>query len=265
VLRPGGSLLLEVGDGQAFAVQGLAREAGFAVTAAHKDLSGKDRIVEATKAGAVTLSLAGAVETDLAAIGVALEAGAIIGIPTDTVYGLAARWDSARGVRRLFAAKGRSPEQPVAALFPSVESVVRALPDLEPAAGKILAALLPGPFTFIVSTGVSRPAMVGTEDSLGVRVPDHPGLLGLMCALGSPLAATSANRTCEKDPADVTEVDAFLAGHCSAVFAAPEGERATGSASTVVDLRPLSGGGSPVVLREGAVSGPAVLERIAAL
>ncbi len=54
-LRPGGSVLLEVGDGQAPAVEGLARDAGFEVVSVYRDLSGKERIVEATLPGAVRL------------------------------------------------------------------------------------------------------------------------------------------------------------------------------------------------------------------
>ncbi len=267
-LRPGGSVLVEVGDQQAGAVAGLAREAGFTLVAAHKDLSQKDRIVEATLPGAISLAPSDLDESSLAMLTAALDAGAVIGVPTDTVYGLAARWDSQAGVRRLFASKGRPPEQPVAALFSSVDAVREALPDLEPAASRVLEALLPGPFTFVVATTVPRPTNVGTADSLGVRVPDCPTLLALLRALGMPLAATSANRSGKEDAVTLADVDPAVLAHCSVAFAAPgDGSGATsgpGLASTVVDLRPLSTGGSPVVIREGAVSAPAVLERIAA-
>lgn len=264
-LRPGGSLLLEVGDGQAAEVVALARRAGFSLLTLHKDLSQKDRVVEATLPGAFSLALKDLAETQSAALAEALESGAVIGVPTDTVYGIAARWDSPRGVQRLFAAKVRPPEQPVAVLFSSVDAVKDALPDLEPAAVKVLEALLPGPFTFVVSTTVPRPTLVGTLESLGVRVPEHPRLLGLLGSLSTPLAATSANLTGGADPASLAEVDPEVLAHCSLAFAAPAGEAAAGSASTVVDLRPLSSGGEPVILREGAAPAAAVLERIAAL
>jgi L-threonylcarbamoyladenylate synthase len=181
------------------------------------------------------------------------------------VYGLAAKWDSRVGVAALFAAKGRSPEQPVAVLFPSVEAVKSALPDLEPAAARVLDALLPGPFTFVVATAVPRPVLVGTADSLGVRVPDRPELLGLMTSLAMPLAATSANRSGGKDATGLADVDPAVLSHCSVAFAAAPGAEAVGAASTVVDLRPLASGGAPLILREGAVKGREVLERIATL
>ena len=264
-LRPGGAILLEVGDGQAASVAGLAREVGFSLTAVHKDLSQKDRIVEAVLPGAVTMTPADVDAARREALAGALGAGAVIGVPTDTVYGIAARWDSQAGVLRLFAAKGRPSEQPVAVLFASVDAIREALPDLEPAAAQVLEAMLPGPFTFIVSTAVPRPTLVGTPDSLGVRVPDHPDLLGLLGSVGAPLAATSANLTGRPDPAVLSDVDPQVLAHCSCAFAAAGSGASAACASTVVDLRPLASGVTPVVLREGAVSAVAVLERIAVL
>ena len=264
-LRPGGSVLLEVGDRQAAAVEALALESGFAVVTIHKDLSGKERIVEARLPGAFVLDTESLDERRLAALRGALEAGAVIGVPTDTVYGVAARWDSAAGMQALLAAKGRSPQQSVAALFASVDDVKRLLPDLKPAAARVMEALLPGPYTFVVSTSVARAPAVGTADSLGVRVPDHAALLEVLGRLGAPLAATSGNKTGEKDPTGVEDVDPLVLASCSVALTAPTGAGVAGTASTVVDLRPLSAGAAPAVLREGAVPGAQVLDRIAAL
>ena len=222
-------------------------------------------------------------------------------MPTDTVYGLAAAWNSPAGVRRLFAAKGRDEERPLAVLFPSVDAVLAALPDLDPRAVRVLQALLPGPYTFVVATAVERPHLVGTEDSLGVRVPAYPPLLALLAALDTPLAATSANPSGGLDAATADDVDPPLLAHCIAAVdlgeasgavtgvagdlayskpaaAAPCGAAdtvtactvaagtaaaAAPTASTVVDLRPLGASGRAVVLREGAVPTRVVLERIA--
>ncbi len=289
VLLPGGTLLLEVGHQQAAAVGDMARAAGLALVATHRDLSGKDRFVAATLPGSPGRDLGELDAEAVESLARALAAGAVIGLPTDTVYGLAARWDSAAGVRRLFAAKGRDFAQPVAALFPSVEAVAEALPDLEPGARKVLEALLPGPFTFVISTAVPRPPLVGTEDSLGVRVPDHPPLLEFLARLGTGVAATSANVSGEKEAATLADVDPVLLAHCSLALssgasgevtstaspgaragAAPKAVAAgrgdpTGSArpSTVVDLRPLASGERPLILREGAAPAAEVLERIA--
>ncbi len=283
-LRAGGTLLLEVGEDQAEAVAGLARNAGFVRVVMHKDLSRKDRMIEATLPGAPFVTAEELGEQEAAAMREALDAGAVIGVPTDTVYGIAARWDSPAGVRRLFAAKQRAPEQPVAVLFASVDAVAAALPDLDPAAARVLAALLPGPYTFVVATAVPRPERVGTPDSLGIRVPDHAALLRLLAMTGLPLAATSANLSGLPDAATAAQVDPLVLAHCSvAVVSAPgrapragsagdgraadkgQHEGASGRASTVVDLRPLAHGREPAILREGAVSAQDVLERVAAL
>jgi release factor glutamine methyltransferase len=279
-LRPGGTLLLEVGHDQAGAVREMAGEEGFTLVTVHKDLSRKDRIVEATLPGAWAVPLVpppgrSLDEREVVALREALGIGAIIGLPTDTVYGVAARWDSAAGVRRLFSAKGRPPEQPVQVLFSSVRAIAEALPDLDPVAGRVLEALLPGPFTFIVRTEVPRPENVGTADSLGVRVPDHAGLLALLALLDAPLAASSANRSGGRNPGSLAEADPTVLAHCSVAFDDPTYLTLGSSVSsphdgrslpsTVVDLRPLSSGGTPTVIREGAVPAVEVLRRIADL
>ena len=272
-LHPGGTLLVEVGYDQAQAVEGMAREAGFALVRVHQDLSRKDRIVEAVLPGALVLGAEDLTGSTIEAMGRALGEGAIVGLPTDTVYGIAARWDSPAGVEALFAAKGRPPAQPVAVLFASVDAVRRALPDLSARSLAVFEALLPGPYTFIVATAVPRPKMVGSSDSLGVRVPAHPELLRLLHALDLPLAATSANLSGKADASTLQDVDSLVLAHCSAALAvgaalASGAEAGGGSAdlrslaSAVVDLRPLDAGGMPVVLREGAVPSSEVLERI---
>ncbi len=219
--------------------------------------------MEATLPGAPALAPDDLGGAEVRALRAALDAGAVIGVPTDTVYGLAARWDLAAGIRRLFAAKQRSPEQPVAVLFRSVDAVAASLPDLDPTAARVLAALLPGPYTFVVATSVPRPDRVGTPDSLGIRIPDHPDLLRLLAAIDVPLAATSANVAGLPDVAVAGQVDPMVLAHCTlAIVPAPGSAEVAGIASTVVDLRPLAGGEAPLVLREGAVSSDEVMARI---
>jgi len=267
VLRPGGTVLLEVGDGQAPAVTGLAREAGFSLIEVHSDLSGKERIVAATRPGTFTVPLDGLDGRQSTALAAALGGGAVIGIPTDTVYGIAARWDSRAGVQRLFAAKGRGSHQPVAVIFPSVASVASSLPDLDGASARVMRALLPGPYTFVVATSVSRPPRVGTDDSLGVRVPGDPALLEFLASLGTPLAATSANLSGQTEARAAAEVEPSVLAYCSIALTASERIPDAGppAASTVIDLRPLAAGALPLVLREGAAGGAETLRRISAL
>ena len=196
-----------------------------------------------------------------------LRAGLIVAVPTDTVYGIAARWDSQAGVQRLFASKGRVPQQPLAVIFPSVAAVLSWLPDLDTLSVRVMEAFLPGPYTFVVATSVPRPPLVGTADSLGVRVPDHPTLLEFLASLGTPMATTSANLSGGEEAWAAAEVEPSVLAHCSVAFTvarpAPEAGRPT--ASTVVDLLPLAHGDPPVILREGAVGGAETLRRISAL
>lgn len=265
-LGPGGAVFVEVGDSQASAVTELAQAAGLVLTSTTKDLSGKERIVRAVRPGALRIGAGDLDDAGVAALASSLAAGGILGVPTDTVYGLATAWNSPAGVRRLFAAKGRDEERPLAVLFPSVDAVRAALPDLDPRAAQVLEALLPGPYTFVVGTAVERPHLVGTDDSLGVRVPAHPPLLALLTVLGTPLAASSANPSGGSDAATVDHADPLLLAHCIAAvdFGEASGVAAgsTGVASTVIDLRPLFAGEQAVVLREGAVPTGVVMERI---
>lgn len=262
-LGPGGVLFLEIGADQAAAVQALALAAGFGDVEVRRDLSGKERLVRATRPGTWAVALDALDEKGSERLAAALRAGAIVGLPTDTVYGLAAAWDSATGVSRLAQAKGRAPEQPLAVLFPSVKSVLDSLPDLDPPASRVLRRLLPGPYTFVVSTGVSRLSSVGTEESLGVRVPDHEPLLGFLAALGIPLAATSANLTGREPPGSLEEADPDVLSACAVALVPPASAPASARvASTVVDLRPLGQGKQVVVLRAGAVSLEDVLRAV---
>jgi L-threonylcarbamoyladenylate synthase len=262
---PGGTVLVEVGDGQARPAAALATESGFAAIDIHQDLSGKERVVGAALPGAAILELSDLDGPRCEALASALQSGAIIGLPTDTVYGLGAAWNSRDGVRRLFAAKGRDDTEPVAVLFSSAAAVREAIPDLGLAAARVLDALLPGPFTFIVSTATARPSLVGTEDSLGVRVPDHPPLLTFLGSLSVALAATSANISGQAAAASLDHVDSAVLAYCSAALVSSNDIRPAGVASTVVDLRPLLMGGRPEVLREGSVTTEEVLRRIDSL
>jgi release factor glutamine methyltransferase len=272
-LKPGGEVVVEVGTGQADDVARLALDAGFSFAETHKDLSGKDRIVVAALPGAAVFEPADLTDVQVAALARALEHGAIFGIPTDTVYGLGAGWQSPLGVHRLLTAKKRAEDQPLAVLFSSVGAVEAALPDLGSSSLRVIRALLPGPFTFVVSTFAPRPAGVGTADSLGVRVPDCPSTLSLLARVGFGVAATSANLSGGRDPFSLSEVDAALLAHCALAVvdsgcgagAVERGLWKRAGASTVVDLRPLENGAAPSVLREGPVTAEETLRRIAGL
>jgi L-threonylcarbamoyladenylate synthase len=194
----------------------------------------------------------------------ALEQGLVVAVPTDTVYGIAARIDRPEGIARLFALKGRRREVAIAVLVVD-EGQAAAMGLVSPAARRLAAAFWPGPLTIVVERpptgagGAGEPAAAdigGDGLTIGIRVPDHPALLALLCKTG-PLATTSANRSGLPTPADVEGV-AALFGAGAALYL-DGGPSADGAASTVV----RDDGGALTVLREGPIGAEEL--RVAAL
>ncbi|HEV3327760.1 MAG TPA: L-threonylcarbamoyladenylate synthase, partial [Acidimicrobiales bacterium] len=122
-----------------------------------------------------------------------LRDGSVVAIPTDTVYGLAARLDEDAPIQRLFAAKGRPASLPVAVLCASSEDA-RALAASWPASARTLASRYwPGPLTLVVDAAPSLVARLGSRRGVGVRVPNDALCRELLVRTG-PLAVSSANR-----------------------------------------------------------------------
>jgi L-threonylcarbamoyladenylate synthase len=183
----------------------------------------------------------------------AIEAGKLVVIPTDTVYGLACRPDREDAVRALSALKRRGPEQPIALVASSVDALVELIPEL-PAR-----LVLPGPYTLVVPNPARRLRWLAgaRSDAIGVRVPHVAGAGTTVLARVGVVAATSANLHGGSDPARVADVpDEILAG----VAAVLDTGELPGTPSTVIDLT----GPEPRVLREGAVAGAEALARVAA-
>ncbi|MBI5157487.1 MAG: threonylcarbamoyl-AMP synthase [Acidimicrobiia bacterium] len=181
--------------------------------------------------------------TDLTAALDALHRGLVIGLPTDTVYGIGADPMNERALRRLFEAKGRPEDKPIPILAASLADA-RGFGMIDTAVGKHW----PGPLTVVVRRMPAVPAWIGDPHAgtVAIRVPDHPLALELLGRFG-PLAVTSANRSGEEPVADDA---AALAVFGEAVAVYLPGGGGGGAASTVVDLT----GRVPVVLRPGPVA-----------
>ena len=114
----------------------------------------------------------------------ALAAGQLIGLPTDTVYGLAADAGSEAAVRGIFAAKGRPADHPLIVHVGSVAQVSDFADQVPAFAQKLIDAFWPGPLTLILPR---RPevgaATAGGQDSIGVRCPSHPVAQAVLQAL----------------------------------------------------------------------------------
>jgi L-threonylcarbamoyladenylate synthase len=163
-----------------------------------------------------------------------LRSGAVVAIPTDTVYGIAADLALPDAIERLFAAKRRPPEKAVAVLVADAGQAAT-LGDLGPAATALARRFWPGGLTLVlpVRTGVRLPRVLAAgTTTIGVRVPDHPCPRALAAVLG-PLPTTSANLSGEPDARDAGEVAALLGDAVALVV--DGGPIHGGPASTVVD------------------------------
>ncbi len=195
------------------------------------------------------------VVTDVAAVAEALAGGALVGIPTDTVYGLAVLATAPGAGALLAAAKGRDAGVAAQVLVADIaQAEVLAGPDgLAPAARRLAERLWPGGLTIVTDR---RPGLAmdlgGDATSIGLRCPDHSVVAGL-CRQVGPLAATSANVHGQPPLVDADAVAATFAGSVAVVL---DGGPGSQGASTVVDVR----GATPRLLREGAVPWSSVLD-----
>ena len=163
-----------------------------------------------------------------------LRAGRLVGMPTETVYGLAGLATSDAAVAAIYAAKGRPTFNPLIAHFASLADAVREV-RFDPRATRLAQAFWPGPLTIVapVAPGcrVSLLARAGL-DTLAVRVPGCDVARALIAATGAPLAAPSANRSGAVSPTRPEHVLADLDGRIDLILDA--GPCRLGLESTVV-------------------------------
>ena len=176
----------------------------------------------------------------------ALDNGLVVGMPTDTVYGIGVDPWNESALSRLFAVKQRPAGMAIPILAGDLDGVAR-LAVLSPAAEVAGDRFWPGPLTMVLPRVPGLPAWMGDQerDTIGIRIPDHPTALALLRAAG-PLAVTSANLSGDP-PATNDREAADVLGRGVAVYLG--GVAAGGAASTVVDLT----GPEPVVLRDGPI------------
>ncbi len=175
-----------------------------------------------------------------------LREGAVIAIPTDTVYGVAADAGSPEAIARLFEAKRRPLDKAVPLLVDEVSGLDLVASSVPEAARALAARFWPGALTIVVPRRRER------EDDLptvAVRMPDHPLARELIRLAGGPLAVTSANISGQPPATTAREVLQQLDGRIAAVL--DGGPCPGGVASSIVDTsvdppRLLRAGGLPV-------------------
>ena len=190
--------------------------------------------------------------TALAEAAAALRAGELVGLPTETVYGLAADATNPAAVAKIFAAKGRPSDHPLIVHLADVAGVDHFAASVPAFAQRLMAAFWPGPLTLILPR---RPevaaAAAGGQDSVGLRCPAHPvaqALLKACAEVGVPgLAAPSANLFGRVSPTTA----AHVAGEFGdSLLVLDGGPCRVGIESSIVDCSR----GVPVLLRPGQLS-----------
>ncbi|KAM4555105.1 uncharacterized protein PAE49_014272 [Odontesthes bonariensis] len=186
--------------------------------------------------------------------------GGVCGIPTDTVYALAASCKNPEAIEKIYNIKDRPAEKPICICISSVEQLVAAKPPFSPLLWEFMRNVYPGGISCIVSKGdwLYRlgvgPAYdrVGTRDSIMIRVPDHT-VTGHLCDITGPLAITSANPSGEPDSTHHSMVISRLGHKIQGVLC--DGDSNEVVASTVVNCLKIDEG-TITIVREGCV--PAV-------
>lgn len=180
----------------------------------------------------------------------ALSRHGVVGLPTETVYGLAALATDPQAVGRVFAIKGRPSNHPVIMHVADAGALHEWGREISAYAHALAEALWPGPLTLVVPAAHTVPRFVtGGQDTVGLRCPAHPVALAVIEAAG-PVAAPSANRFGQVSPTSAADVVADigeLLGPDDVVL--DGGDCPVGVESTILDCT----GEQPRVLRWGAV------------
>lgn len=200
------------------------------------------------------ISLAGSDRDDIVnQIAEALEAGRVVLLPTDTVYGLAALPGDRAATDRLFKLKGRAEDTPLAVLCTDVDQALAlADPSVAGALRDVGERWWPGPLTIVAPRRHGLRLHLGEPaTTVGLRVPDHDIVRAVAARVG-PIAATSANRHGLPTPPTAAEAAAQLGPDIALVV---DGGPLSTTASTVVEAT----GGSWKVLRDGPIAGTDIL------
>lgn len=185
----------------------------------------------------------------IAHAGRVLREGGLVGLPTETVYGLAANACDDSAVRRIFTAKGRPADNPLIVHLASAAQLADVVAEVTPLAAALAARFWPGPLTVVLDAAADLPAAsTGGLPTVAVRVPDHAVARAVIAAAGVPVAAPSANRSGRPSPTTADHVAADLGDHLDLLI--DGGATGLGLESTVVDAR----GARPVIYREGALT-----------
>lgn len=184
-----------------------------------------------------------------------LKKGGLIAIPTETVYGLAADASNEMAVRKVFEAKGRPIDHPLIVHIAELNDVSRWAKDIPNYALKLAEHYWPGPMTLILKKQAHvLDTVTGGQDTVGIRIPNHPVAQQLLKAFGGGLAAPSANRFGYISPTSAEHVRQDLGDVVDIIL--DGGNCGIGIESTIIDCS----GDAPKILRPGMISEKDIFE-----
>jgi L-threonylcarbamoyladenylate synthase len=166
-----------------------------------------------------------------------LAEGGLVAVPTETVYGLAARADSAEAVARIYATKGRPDFNPLIVHVRDLDQA-QSLAHFDERALDLAERFWPGPLTLVLPLKAEAPvarAVTAGLGTIGLRQPGHKVMQTVLARLDAPLAAPSANRSEEVSPTRVAHVISSFGDDCPAIL--DGGASREGLESTIVALR----------------------------
>ena len=177
-----------------------------------------------------------------------IQAGGLVGFPTETVYGLGADASSDSAVAGIFAAKGRPSDHPLIVHVADAAQVHDYASHVPPFAARLIKAFWPGPLTVILPrlAGVAT-AAAGGQDSIGLRCPDHPVALAFLKACATGVAGPSANRFGRVSPTTAAHVMEEIG---ESLLVLDGGPCTVGIESSIVDCTRAH----PVLLRPGTLT-----------
>ena len=201
-------------------------------------------------------------EQDIRTAAAILRAGGLVGIPTETVYGLGANGLSSAAVGKIFAAKGRPQDNPLILHVPDASWLARYCREVPDSAYTLAERFWPGPLTMILPRkDVVPDAVTAGLDTVGIRCPNHPVTLAIIRAADVPVAAPSGNTSGRPSPTRAEHMVEDMAGKIDAIV--DGGPCGVGVESTIIDLtctppRLLRPGGLPLEALEEVLGEVAV-------
>ena len=194
-----------------------------------------------------------------------LKAGALIGLPTETVYGLAADAENESAVRRIYEVKGRPSDHPLIVHIGSIEYLEKWARDIPEYAWTLAKTFWPGPMTLILNRSeIAKDFLTGGQESVGIRFPRSEAALSVLNKFhaigGKGLAAPSANKFGAVSPTDAISVEEEIGRELNEKidFILDGGQSEVGVESTIIHCLSTS---YPKILRSGVVTQQDIVEK----